>query len=253
MQEALPLKALRPLRTRLGWPGAMRLAWALLGTAGPLLRASAGLGGRTLLQPWSRRLLKALRVQVALESPLPAGAPLWVANHLSWLDPMVLLSLRSARVLAKVEVAAYPLVGPASARAGLRFVDRRDPLSRAAALAWLGAALKRGEPLLLFPEGTTTRGNSLGRLHDGGLLAAHRLGVPTLPLRLDCEAPHYPWTGDAELLPHLRTLAAGEPVRVRVRPGPCLHPGDFQDPHEWIIAHRSHLTPLQRHELEPSI
>ena len=135
----------------------------------------------------------------------------------------------------------------------MHFVEREDPASRAAALVSLVRAWERGNDFLLFPEGTTTRGHHLARVHAGGLLAAHRLGLPTLPIRLDCASPRYPWTGDDSLLPHLRDLAAGPPVTVRLRPGPLLQPAALPDPYEWLATVRAHLSPRLATELESPI
>jgi len=234
-------------------PGALRLSRAILATARAVVDLKAGRDRSRLLRSWSLRILRALRIEVVVEGTLPPTAPLWAANHLSWLDPLLLFSLRPSGVLAKQEVAGYPLIGPAASRAGLRFVDREEPLSRAAALAAMTAELRQGRDFLLFPEGTTTRGLQLGRVHPGGLLAAHRLGISTLPLRLDSPAAHYPWTGQETLLPHLKALAEGPPVRVHVRPGPCMHPRDYPDPFEWIAVLRRHLAPASPTFLEPPI
>lgn len=234
-------------------PGTLRLSLAILATARAVAGLKVGLDRPRLLQSWTTRVLRVLRIEVVLEAPIPAGARLWAANHLSWLDPLLLLSLRPSGVLAKREVAGYPMIGAAAARAGLRFVEREEPLSRAAALAAMVAELRQGRDFLLFPEGTTTRGHHLGRVHTGGLLAAHQLDVPTLPLRLDCAAIHYPWTGDETLMPHLKALAAGPPIQVRIKPGPCMHPRDFPDPYEWLAVLRRHLAPHQPAASEPSI
>lgn len=234
-------------------PGALRLAQAIFATVGAVVELDTGRDRTRLLGSWSARVLRALRIEVKVTGELPAGAPLWAANHLSWLDPLVLFSLRPSAVLAKREVAGYPLLGAAASRAGLRFVERTEPLSRVAALVAMVAELRQGRDFLLFPEGTTSRGQQLGRVHSGGLLAAHRLNVPTLPLRLDCAALHYPWTGDQTLLPHLRALAAGPPIQVRITPGPCLHPRDFPDPYEWLAILRRHLAPRSAPAPEPPI
>ena len=96
---------------------------------------------------------------------MPGGAPIWVANHLSWLDPLVLLSLRPSLVLAKAEVAEYPFIGALAQRHGLRFVRRESLASRAAALRGLSEVMESGDPILLFPEGTTTQGSGLAPLY----------------------------------------------------------------------------------------
>ncbi|OQA35187.1 MAG: 2-acyl-glycerophospho-ethanolamine acyltransferase [Acidobacteria bacterium ADurb.Bin340] len=195
------------------------------------------------LAPFCGRLLKRLRVEVRLAGPLPADAPLWVANHLSWLDPIVLLSLRPAGVLAKAEVADYPLIGWGARRAGLHFVQREDALSRAAALVALGRALGKGEDFLVFPEGTTTRGEGLAPLQEGSLRAAWRMGTPVLPLRLGSPDQHYPWTGSETLLPHLRGLARTRGARVDVAPGPRLLPEEFSSESAFVDAAVAHLDP----------
>lgn len=235
------------------FPGSLRLSRAILATVRAVVELKTGRDRPRLLRAWSARVLRALRVEVVVEGALPAGTPLWAANHLSWLDPLVLFSLRPSAVLAKREVASYPLIGASAIDAGLRFVEREEPLSRAAALSAMVAELRRGRDFLLFPEGTTTRGLQLGAVHSGGLLAAHRLGIPTLPLRLDCTAAHYPWTGDELLMPHLRALAAGPRLQVRIKPGPRLDPADFPDPYEWLASLRRHLAPSFPTAPEPSI
>jgi 1-acyl-sn-glycerol-3-phosphate acyltransferase len=191
---------------------------------------------------WARRLLPALSVDLEVRGHLRPDARLWVANHLSWVDPLVLMSLRPMGTIAKGEVAGYPLIGRWARKSGIHFVDRDDPTSRAAALASFTASLQSGRDMLLFPEGTTTRGERLAAFYEGGLRAAFDLGLPAQPLRIASPAPHYPWTGDETLMPHLQTLfAARTPVTVTAEAP--LHPGDFADPSGWIAAFRTALEP----------
>lgn len=196
-------------------------------------------GADRALHQFSRRALKALPLRITWEGEPDPSAPLWIANHLSWLDPIVLLSLRPMGLLAKAEAAAYPLIGPWMRRAGLRFVDRDDATSRGAALAALAQDLKARRPMLIFPEGTTTKGR-LTHMRPGGLLAAHELGIPVQPFRFSTPDGHYTWTGDESLLPHLKTLLR-RPARLRVEARPALHPSAFPDPEAWLAALRLSL------------
>jgi 1-acyl-sn-glycerol-3-phosphate acyltransferase len=144
--------------------------------------------------------------------------------------------------IAKGEVTTYPLLGPMARKSGVHFVDRANATSRAATLTRFAASLRSGRDMLLFPEGTTTRGRGLAPFYEGGLRAAFSLGLPAQPLRISSPAPHYPWTGNETLLPHLRTLfCTRTPVTV-VAEAP-LHPADFSDPSAWVDAFRSALTP----------
>jgi len=222
---------------------ALRLSAAIADALWSLGRLSMSRKPASILSPWCRRLLRQLGVEVRLEAPIPAGGQLWVANHLSWLDPMVLLALRPSGVLAKAEVANYPVIGLPARRSGLRFVRREDPLSRAAALARLASELRAGRDFLVFPEGTTTRGESLAPLYEGGLRLAYRLGTSVLPLQLSSEDLHYPWIGDEELVAHLRRLWGMPRTRVRVAPGVLLHPKDFPNEEAWVRRIREALHP----------
>ena len=193
------------------------------------------------MHAWAGRILRALGVDVRLAAPIPPGAQVWVSNHLSWVDPLIYLSLRPSLAMAKAEVASYPLIGSGAARIGLRFVDRANLFSRAAALRAMVRDLAAGEPFLLFPEGTTTAGPGLAPLRQGGLRMAYRLGAKLLPVRLSSPDPCYPWIGDATLVPHLRRLMRSRNTRVLVRPGPVLDPADWADEDQWVQAIRMHL------------
>jgi 1-acyl-sn-glycerol-3-phosphate acyltransferase len=220
----------------MSWTGAL---WP---TAALLPRLAAGAEPQPGVHRWARRLLPALGVDLTIEGQPRPDIPLWVANHLSWVDPVVLLSLRPMGTIAKGEVTGYPLIGRWAKKSGIHFVDREDATSRAAALASFTSSLQNGRDMLLFPEGTTTRGECLAPFYEGGLRAAFELGYPAQPLRISSAAPHYPWTGDETLLPHLKTLFGTRTPVILAAEKP-LHPADFGSPSEWIAAFRVALSP----------
>ena len=224
------------------------MSWAgvLWPTFTLLPRLAAGSEPHAGLHRWARRLLPALGIDLEVTGHPRTDLPLWVANHLSWVDPVVLMALRPMGTVAKGEVTGYPLLGGWARKSGIHFVDRGDPASRASALAALSASLREGRPMLLFPEGTTTRGRGLAPFYEGGLRAAHVLGLPAQPMRISSPAPHYPWTGDETLLPHLRTLLATR-TPVQLEALEPLHPADFRDPGEWVSAFRAALAPRSTH------
>ena len=221
---------------------ALRLAASLGGTLWAV--GSVGLRRPALpcAQAWARRILRLMGVETRLEAPLPAGAQVWASNHLSWMDPLIYLSLRQSMALAKAEVAGYPLIGPGAAGI-LRFVNRSDPFSRAAALRSIVRDLRAGSDFLLFPEGTTTRGEGLAPLYEGGLRMAYRMGVKLLPLRLATGAAHYPWIGDDCLVPHVQRMARNRVTRVSIHPGTVLDPALCPDEEQWVRTIRRQLQP----------
>lgn len=224
------------------------LRWAgLFGSTGTILpQLALRSEPRPVLHRWSIATLRRLGVEVELRGAPALDAPLWIANHLSWLDPLVMMSLRPMGTVAKGEVAGYPLIGRWARKGGLRFVERDSALSRAAALAAFTGDLRKGRRMLLFPEGTTTRGERLAPFYEGGLLAAHALDLPVQPLRIASPAPNYPWTGDEALLPHITALFRRGRTPVEVHAGPLLRPADFPDAQAFLDALRDALLPETR-------
>ncbi len=188
-----------------------------------------------------RSVLERLKVEVEVRGTFPDQVPFWIANHISWLDPIILLGQRPATVLAKVEVQSYPFIRPWIQQARLRFVRRECPHSRASALYALAKEMTRGGRVLVFPEGTTTPGDRLAPLHEGSLRLAYRRHLPLAPIRMDGLEAHYPWIGEDPLLPHVLELLRAGRTRVRVAPGPVLHPEHFPSEQIWIDEIRQQL------------
>lgn len=235
--------ALPGLRPGLGPTWIFRLLRLALGTCRSV--AGVALGGRREagLCAWARRSASALGLDIRVAKPLPEGGALVVANHLSWVDPLVVMTLRPSLPLAKADVKDYPLVGWMVRRAGIRFVRREEAGDRARALLQMRADLAQGRTILLFPEGTTTQGNGLAPLYRGGLGLAWRMGLPVLPLRLSSPDAAYPWVGDATLGPHLLGLLRAHVTRVVVEPGPRLDPANFPTLAAWLHAVEAALSP----------
>ncbi len=88
------------------------------------------------------------------------GATLFCANHVSYLDIIVLGALADARFVAKKDVATWPLFGFLARLADTIFVTRQRRNARGDCRE-LKAALGGGDKLFLFPEGTSSNGLSV--------------------------------------------------------------------------------------------
>jgi 1-acyl-sn-glycerol-3-phosphate acyltransferase len=108
---------------------------------------------------------------------------LYVCNHISWLDIPVLGSqLHGVRFLAKDDIRRWPLIGWLAMRAGSLFIVRGNGQQKAA--DDITAALRTGESVLFFPEGTTTDGLSLRRFHPRLMRAAQEANAAIQPVAL---------------------------------------------------------------------
>lgn len=131
------------------------------------------------------RVLGTVRISGAEHVPR-TGAALLAANHVSHLDPVVLLLVahrcgRKVRIMGVQEVHERPLVGR-FVRAGRHIPVVQGSPSRAPLLA-AERALAAGELVLVYPEGTIPEPGAEVAAKGGVGLLTGRAGVPVVPLR----------------------------------------------------------------------
>lgn len=112
-----------------------------------------------------------------------SGPMIIVSNHLGNLDPPIVASLAPAppAFLAKKELFTFPL-NLFMLPYGAHPVDRSK--ADMEALGWARGQLGDGRPVLLFPEGTRSRGRGLLKAKSGAALLAVETGVPVVPIGL---------------------------------------------------------------------
>ena len=137
------------------------------------------------IQLWARRVLKALRVQVkVLGTPQPAGPILLVSNHISWLDILALHATCHCRFVAKSNVRRWPLIGRLATAAGTFYVDRESRYDARRIVQRVANALKDGEIIAVFPEGTTGEGRDVLPFHSNLIQGAILADAPAQPVSL---------------------------------------------------------------------
>lgn len=122
------------------------------------MRFTRGHGAFVLPQLWFACLRKAMGIRVeVVGTPRGGGGTLFVGNHLSHFDIVVLGSLLHARFIAKNDMERWPGMRRLGALAQTLFISRRriDAAQVAAAVA---AQIRADHDVVLFAEGTTSSG-----------------------------------------------------------------------------------------------
>jgi lyso-ornithine lipid O-acyltransferase len=234
------------------------LGMATVETAGrlrALASADAREGARErarVLRDASRRILHLHGVEVDADGPRPIGPAMLASNHLSWLDPLVVASLVPCAPVSKADVSRWPVIGSIARDLGVVFVSRGDARSGARALQAAADVLAHGVPVLNFPEGTTSTGESVLPFRHGSFGLALRAGVPVVPVALRYDPPSVAWVGDATFLPHYLTLASRRRARARVRFGAPVVPGPSDGAPELARAVRAEVQRLLEEDTWPS-
>jgi len=187
-----------------------------------------------------RATLRALGVRLELTGDVRTGASLMVANHISWLDILVLGATGPMRPVAKHEVSQWPLIGRLATRFGAIFVGRSDLRSLPAVVEEITAGLRRGQRIQVFPEATTRCGTGMDPFHRAAFQAAINAAVVVQPLAISYRGEHgdrvtaAAFVGDRELVSSLRSVLRMRGLRAEVRslrviPGAAVTGADAAD------------------------
>ncbi len=178
-----------------------------------------------LVRWWSARLLSILGVGLSVRGMLHFS-PIWVSNHISWLDIVVLMAVSPCRFLSKSEVAHWPLIGWLAKRAGTVFIRRGGGESELVTQQ-LTQLVALGERVLFFPEGTSSAGAPL-TFHARLFSLPISLAIPVAPVALVYRddkvtvRADLAYIGEQTFMQSLRHLLAQEAIVAEVRLLPAI-------------------------------
>ncbi|WP_238552135.1 AMP-binding protein [Herminiimonas sp. CN] len=204
--------------------------------------------GRRIARTAARLLLRLTGVTIAASGleRLPQSPHVLLVNHASYLDAVLLAALLPATpgyaFTAKREYAGQRLMRALLTGLGALFIERFDIRRSTEDVDLMAAALRRGENLLVFPEGTFSREAGLKPFHAGAFAAAAAANAPLVAAGL---------RGTRSAMRDQTWLPHRAPIAFEV--GPELTPsgGDWNAITRIRAAARKALVPLSG-EFDPS-
>lgn len=197
----------------------LRGLWTIRSEFGKLTPEATDL----LVREWTRQMLGILGVTLQVRGTPPAHGPLLVvANHISWLDILVMNAARPSHFVSKADVKAWPMIGALVTGAGTLYIERESRRDAMRVVHKMAEHLRSGDILAVFPEGTTGDGQTLLTFHANLIQAAIAAEAPVLPVGLSYVDPVHGlrhdaplFIGDTTLLQSLwNTLRATDVVAV---------------------------------------
>jgi 1-acyl-sn-glycerol-3-phosphate acyltransferase len=138
---------------------------------------------------WAQSLLNVAGVTVKVrgEEKIPVDSTvLFVSNHQGNFDiPLLLAHIEKPKAfIAKVELLKIPLIRSWMTQMKCVFMDRSDIKQSLKVINQASVHLKEGYSMVIFPEGTRSKGNTMGEFKAGSLKLALKAGVPIIPITI---------------------------------------------------------------------
>ncbi len=208
---------------------------------------------------YSREMLRLMGIRLLIHGKrYDAGPALYVSNHASYLDIIVLNALLPAAFIAKEDIAHWPVIGWISKISRPIFV-KREKAKTGENMEKVRETLSHRGGLILFPEGTTTDGNRVKKFNSSFFALAQesfegkKLAVQPITLaytrinNIPMGAywrPHFVWYGDMELAPHVWNFLQYAKTTVEVFYHPVLQ-GDNDRKRLSVESHAAISRALQ--------
>ncbi len=177
-------------------------------------------GVEKIVKKWAECMLACAGVKVLTEGSenIPAETALFVGNHQGNFDiPIILCKLGPLKsILAKIEISRIPGIRMWMTHFDCIFMDRGNPRQSLASLNRAQELLEQGRSVILFPEGTRSKGPDMIEFKAGALRCALKAQVPIVPFALD---------GSWKAMEAQKGLM--QPAEVRIHILPAIHTADM--------------------------
>lgn len=187
------------------------------------------------------RLILNIKVSVTGdEGQLERGGYVIIANHVSYVDGIILGSIFPIIFVSKREVKSWPIIGQWNVLCGTIFINRQRKIQVASLIRQMTRKLKQEANLLLFPEGTSTNGEGILPFQTVPLAAPLRNRSMIVPVTVTYKTiddqpvttanrDSVYWYGDMEFVTHFWNLLALREIEVLVTIQPKIECFRYSD------------------------
>jgi lyso-ornithine lipid O-acyltransferase len=159
----------------------------------------------------ARQIAWVVNIKIHISGTPIDGNFLFIGNHRSYADPIIAAVAVAFLPVAKAEVEKWPLIGWGAKITGVLYVKRESKQSRTDTRIAIREGLKAGDPVLIYPEGTTSNGALTLPFRASAFQVAAELNVPVVPITLHYGDPEDNWGGTESFITHfLHTFSKRE-------------------------------------------
>jgi 1-acyl-sn-glycerol-3-phosphate acyltransferase len=171
---------------------------------------------------WSKTFMALTGSQIEVDGlqHIPEGPVLFASNHEGNFDIPVLIGAieKPFGFISKIEVKKVPVLSAWMEAINCVFIDRKNREKANDSIIAGVNLLKDGNSLVIFPEGTRSKGGPVGLFKAGGFRLAKDSGVPIVPISIQ---------GTADVLEKNGRLV--KPAKIKVIISPAVHSRQYKD------------------------
>ncbi|WP_413559588.1 lysophospholipid acyltransferase family protein [Bdellovibrio sp. HCB209] len=190
-----------------------------------------------------------IKLNVINKPPEKHQGSLLVANHMGFVDILLLAGIEPMSFITSNEMRETPLLGPVTELAGCFYVERRSRTKILSEMKRLANSLKDGLNIVLYPEATSTNGERVLPFKRTLMMAAAEAGVPIQPVVINFRSINGEafntrwrdavcWYGDATFVEYFWKTLRLKSVVAEVEYLEILYPGPNDD--RGAIADKAH-------------
>lgn len=176
---------------------------------------------------WGAGIARLLGMRITVEGPPPVPPYVLVSNHLSYLDIILFASAVGPTFVSRHDLRYWPGLGTLARMAGTVFIDRARKRHAFPVMEQIRRRLGQGHGIVLFAEGTSSKGDRVYPMRSSLLEVAAREGRPVYYAAITYRTPpgeepafrSVCWWGDMEFAPHFLELCRLPHVEASVRFG----------------------------------
>lgn len=160
-----------------------------------------------------------------IEGDITTNGALYVCNHRSFSDPLVLTKYLNAYVIAKAEVGSMPVLSQGAKLTGVIFVKRDSTDSRKATRELMVNTILAGHNVLVYPEGTTNGEKTTKEYRPGTFIEAVKNKIKVVPIVLEYKNEESLWVNRGLFSQFIRQMGCWT-THVKLAVGPTMEGTD---------------------------
>jgi len=191
----------------------------------------------------AKKYLKSLKIRLSIHhssrlQKMQEMSYLAISNHTSYTDILILASLQDFVFITSEEMGSSPFLGTITRNGGCLYTNRKKYVSLPKEIERFARTISDGFKVMLFPEGTSTNGDTVKQFRSSLFQTAYLAACPILPmciryLSLDGKPIDSSnrdllyWYGDMTFSPHFWKLM-GHSIEAEVHIlEPIMHPDAY--------------------------